>query len=467
MTFQRFSIRELAEGYRQKRWSPVDVVQDVLQRIETYEEDIGAWNYVCKEEAIAQARVAERVLSAGENPDLLCGIPIAVKDMIDVVGVPTTAGSPLLKNNVAKSDSTVVARLRGQGAVIIGKTNTDEFAFGATNENPFFGTVHNPWDHGRVSGGSSGGSAAALAAGLCAGALGTDTGGSIRVPAACCGVVGFKPGYGRVSRAGVIPLSYSFDTIGPLARCVDDVALLFDALAGPDPLDPTVVEDVDRPLPRREDLSGLRIGVPEHVVFDRVLDANVETVFRQALQLLEELGATIETVSIPLWEQAIAVALTIVLAEAAVYHEPWLQQHAHQYSEEVRYSLEAGRFIPASYYLNAQQARTLMQQQLHELMEDVPLIATPTIPIPAPPIGSGSVVVDNDGQPVFGALAKFTEYGSVVGLPTISLPSGFTPAGLPVGLQLMSPLYTERALLAVAALFEEAAALPNLVPRFL
>jgi aspartyl-tRNA(Asn)/glutamyl-tRNA(Gln) amidotransferase subunit A len=446
---------ELAAAIRQKNLSPVEVTCAFLDRIESQNRSLNAFVTIMGEEAMAAARAAE---AAKEPCGPLHGVPLALKDLIDVAGHRTTAGSRLLAANVAQQDATVVTRLKGAGAIIIGKTATHEFAFGSTSDSPFHGPVRNPWNLEMIPAGSSGGSGAAVAAGLVPIAMGSDTGGSIRMPASHCGVVGLKPTYGRVSKAGVIPLSWSLDHVGPLAASVADAATVLGIIAGADPLDqaalPVPVGAYAAAAASPGDLKGVRIGLPV-AWLDGPIDAEVRACFDRAVERLRDLGAQIEPVELPPVDVMAFVNRLITFGEVGAYHAPFLKERAADYAPDVRLRMELGQFISARDYLVGQRLRAELARQMHQVMAQVDALVTPVMPIPPSRIGQAMWEYgDGQREPVVEAMIRFCAPISVTGQPAFSLPAGFTANGLPVGLQLIGRVFEEAALIRIAAAFE-------------
>jgi aspartyl-tRNA(Asn)/glutamyl-tRNA(Gln) amidotransferase subunit A len=370
----------------------------------------------------------------------------------------TTAGSKVLAGFRPGFDAAVVERLNAAGAIAIGKTALHEFAYGPTGVNPHYGTPQNPWDPGRVPGGSSSGSAVAVAADLVPWAIGSDTGGSIRIPAALCGIVGIKPTYGRVSRHGVLGLSWSMDHVGPMARTVEDAALALTAMAGFDPNDPA---SADVPAPDftagiGEGVAGLRIGVVRDYFF-RNVEPGVGAAVEEAARVLARLGADVTEVSFPLAAQSSVINLPIQLSEAATYHRALLAEHWGEYSPMVRGRLMPGFAVTAAMYLNGQRARALLTRQAQELLTRVDLLLTPTQPVGAPRIEDETVTIDGHSEGVVNALTRLTRPFNLTGLPAISVPCGFTGSGLPVGLQLAGRAWEEGLVLRAAHAYERAA----------
>ncbi|HIM45972.1 MAG TPA: hypothetical protein EYM34_06895, partial [Alphaproteobacteria bacterium] len=355
------SIAELAQGYRDKSFSPVDAARAYFARIAQHNDKINAFVTLCEEDALAEAKQAETEIAAGQWRGPMHGIPIGHKDLYQTAGVRSTAGSRVLENHVPDSDATGVARLKQAGAVMLGKLNTHEFAYGPTNDSSMFGPCRNPWDPTRFSGGSSGGSGAAVALRLCAGATGSDTGGSIRMPSACCGITGLKPTYGRTSRAGIYPLCWTMDHSGPMTRSAEDAALMFQPMPGPDGRDAAVA---DRAVPDYAaaldgDIKGLRIGVPTHYFFDRAIPEIAEAA-QNAIAVLEGLGAEVREVDIAHIDHAAAAALVLYLSEGTAYHDDHIATIGELYTDQVRLFLEIGNYVLAKDYLHAQRYRTLL-----------------------------------------------------------------------------------------------------------
>lgn len=437
-------IHELASLIESGEVSPVEVTEAFLARIDVHNGSLNAYVTVDEEGARAAAETAEKEIKTGNYRGALHGIPVAHKDLYATAGLRTTGGSRVLENNVPDTDATVVARLKAAGMVTLGKANTHEFAYGPTNEVSMFGPVHNPWDTARISGGSSGGSGAAVAAGLAPIASGSDTGGSIRMPSSLCGLTGLKPTYGRVPRTGILPLCWTMDHAGPLARSARDASLFLQAVAGADGLDEASAE---KPVPDYSaeisgDVAGLRIGVPRAMFFDRAQAEVVEHV-NAALEVFEGLGARLVDVEVANAGHAAAAALAIYLAEATAYHDDTLDDRADLYSEQVRTFLELGDQLLAKDYLHAQRFRKLLGRELNRVFADVDVIAVPATPITATPMGAETVDINGEPDGVFGALLRNTEPFNLTGLPAIVAPCGFDASGMPVSLQLVAPAFTE------------------------
>ena len=453
------SIAELGALFKRKAVSPVEVTRAVLDRIEALDKDLNAYITVLREPALRAARQAERAIRAGRTLGPLHGVPISLKDLFATRGIRTTNGSKITADHVPDRDSTVAARLAAAGAILLGKVNMHEFAFGPTGVNPHYGTARNPWDRGRVTGGSSSGSGAAVAAGLCHGSMGTDTGGSVRIPAALCGIVGLKPTYGRVSRAGVTTLSWSLDHPGPMTRTVRDAALMLQAIAGYDPADPAAspakVPSYTRGL--GADLKGLRVGLPTDFFRDLV-DPEVEAAVQAAAKLMQGLGAKVVEVSLPHFQYAAAIALVILTAEATAYHAPYLRSRPADYGADIRERLRLGHFLTATQYLNAQRARTSLLDDTRAAFGAVQAILSPAAPIAAPRIDEFTIQWPTRREDARSALPRFTRPWNLTGLPTISVPCGFTSGGLPIGLQIAGKPFDEPTVLRIAHAYEQATA---------
>jgi aspartyl-tRNA(Asn)/glutamyl-tRNA(Gln) amidotransferase subunit A len=450
------SLSGLSALIQRREVSPVEATRAVLERVQKYDCQLNSFITLLRDEALAEAQANEDEIRAGRYRGPLHGIPIAVKDLYYTKGIRTTAGSKVLLDFKPAYDATVVTRLRDAGAILIGKLNMHEFARGATSASSLAGACRNPWDTLRVPGGSSGGSAAAVAAGLCFGALGSDTGGSIRIPSACCGIVGLKPTYGRVSRYGVFPLSWSLDHVGPMTRTVTDAALMLQVIAGHDRHDPTtrtaVVPDYRTAL--TAGIEGARLGIPQEFYFEQ-LDSEVRDSVRAAIRTLERAGAQVEEVSLPLSKYAAAAGRIISLAEAAEIHERFLKTRAADYTPDVRAALLTGQLLLAKHYLKAQRLRSLIRQEMAAALRRVDALVTPTIPIPAPAIGQTTVNIGAEPADVAGALSRLTRPANLTGFPAISLPCGFTAGNLPIGLQLTGRPFAEATVVQLAYAYEQ------------
>jgi aspartyl-tRNA(Asn)/glutamyl-tRNA(Gln) amidotransferase subunit A len=462
-------LERLAALVAGRKVSPVELVESALARIERLNPRINAFLTVTAEEARAAARIAEREIGRGRYRGPLHGIPISLKDNIATRGVRTTAGSKILADFLPAEDAAAAQKLRRAGAILLGKTNMHEFAYGVTTENPHYGAARNPWALDRITGGSSGGSAAALAAGMGWGSLGSDTGGSIRIPAALCGVVGLKPTFGRVSGSGVVPLSRSLDHVGPLASSVAGVALLLSAVAGSDPRDELAA--ATRPVPdysaglRRRRLAGLRLGRPREFFFARV-DQGVRRAVESAAGEFERLGARILEVSLPHVAGSLDPSAEIAMAEATAYHlgAGYFPARAGDYGEDVRRLLERGLQVRAVDFLAALETRKAVAADFDSAWGQVDLLFAPVTPIAAPRLGARLVRVGSSEETVRAALLRLCRPANFAGIPAISLPCGFTGEGLPVGLQLLARPWDEARLLRAASAYERAAGWQNRHP---
>jgi aspartyl-tRNA(Asn)/glutamyl-tRNA(Gln) amidotransferase subunit A len=448
------TIREAAEALRRRSYSALELTTATLARIERLNPTLHAFITVTAEEALLEAREADTELAAGKDRGPLHGIPIALKDVFYTRGVPTTGGSPVYRNFVPDRDAFAVARLKAAGAVMLGKLNMHELAYGITSANPHFGAVCNPWNTKHSPGGSSGGSGVAVAAGLAYAALGTDTGGSIRIPASFCGTVGLKPTYGRVSRRGVMPLSWSLDHVGPLANSVRDAALVLNAIAGHDLADAAssrhpVVDFV----PVECAVRGLRVGFPENFFFER-LDADVELSVRGAIARLESLGADVKPVKLPDIAALNAVGRMILLCEASAMMEPHMGNRS-QFGPDVLALLDQGRVLPATDYIHAQRLRKRMVSEFAQVWLQVDCLVAPTTPNTAPRIGDETVKVGGHKEDVRLATTRLVRSMNLLGLPALSIPCGLNGDGLPVGLQIIGPPFEESLILRVGAALED------------
>lgn len=454
------TIGDAARLLRRSKISPVELTEAMLTRIERLNSSLRAYITVLPDEARAAARQAERDILNGRYRGPLHGIPICLKDNIWTRGVRTTAGSHVLRDFVPDSDSVVARRLRQGGAILLGKTNLHEFAYGITSINPHYGWVRNPWDTTRISGGSSGGSAAALAAGLAYGSMGTDTGGSIRTPSAWCGVVGLKPSYGLVSMQGIVPLASSLDHAGPMGRCVEDVALLLEAVAGADALNHRARND---PALRyshllRRPIRGMRLGWPVRGCFENGL-REMEAAVSRSARVLQSQGATLHEISLDGAEAALPSANTVAGAEAAAYHisAGYYPIHSREYGRDVRDRLRRGTKISAVDYLRALRARALLLRIFERAFERVDAILVPTLPLTAPTPDTQVVRLGGHQESLREAVLRFSRPANFTGLPAISVPCGMTREGLPIGLQIIAPHWKESRILRIAYRYEQAA----------
>jgi aspartyl-tRNA(Asn)/glutamyl-tRNA(Gln) amidotransferase subunit A len=450
------TIARAAKALRARELSPLELTESYLRRIDRLNPRVNAYITVTAERALADARRATEAFAAGEIRGPLHGIPVALKDLYETAGIRTTGGAKIHADHVPTRDCPVARRLREAGTVLLGKLNTHEYAYGVTTNNPHFGPTRNPWDLERIPGGSSGGSGAAIAAGLATATMGTDTGGSIRMPASVCGVVGLKPSYGRVSKAGVLPLSYLFDHAGPITRTVEDAALVLNAIAGYDPADASSVrvpvEDFTAAL--GAGVRGLRIGVPRDYFFWRLEDEVAEAV-ECALGELRGLGADVRDVEIPGVEAGVAATFGLVLAEAQAIHAESMRTRPADFGADVRELLS----LPAAgapALMHALRARDALTEAMRSVLESVDVLVTPTTPITAARIGQNAVRTGGVDQPVLTAMIRCTAPFNATHLPALSLPCGFTSAGLPVGLQIAGRPFGEATVLRAGHAYEQA-----------
>jgi len=449
------SIEQAGRLLRRREISPVELVEASLARIERWNPRLHAFLTVIAEQARGQAKRAEREIRQRNVRGPLHGIPISLKDNFWTRGIRTTAGSKILADFVPEKDSDVAAALARAGAILLGKTNMHEFAYGITGENPHYGSSRNPWAPDRISGGSSGGSAVAVATGMGFASLGTDTGGSIRVPAALCGIVGLKPTYGLVSTEGVVPLGVSFDHVGPLARSVTDACIVLEAIAGKYPRGAT--QPSYRAL-RKNRLRRFRLGWPKDLFFERV-NPEIQNAIGAAAKKFASIGARLVEVPLPHVAESVERASNVIVAEASYFHESqgYYPSRSEDYGDDVRGHLEWGHNLRAVDYLGGIDARQRVQADFDAALESVDAILAPTSPILAPAIGESHVRVPGERETTVRAeLLRMTRPSNITGLPSISIPCGFTQHGLPIGMQLIGPRWGEACLLAIALAYEEA-----------
>jgi aspartyl-tRNA(Asn)/glutamyl-tRNA(Gln) amidotransferase subunit A len=442
MTAKFPTITTLAADLRARRTTSQAVVDACLDRIAAGDPAINAFITVLADEARDQARQADRELAAGGDRGPLHGIPIALKDLFDLRGTPTTAASHLRRGHVADADALVVSRLRDAGAIVVGKNNLHEFAFGTTNEDSAFGVVRHPLAPNRSPGGSSGGSAAAVLAGMACASIGTDTGGSIRIPAAACGLVGLKPALEDLPTAGVVPLSDTLDHVGPICRSVADAALLYQAMRG-----------TPATAPQARHLHGLKIGVLGGY-FTALLDSEVARVFADACARLSDAGIVVENATIPHAADIAPIYLHIVLAEAAAYHATALEQRPADYTPNVRIRLEMGRYILAEDYVRAMRGRSVLSRDVEAALSRHDALLLPSLAVPATRLGDATVRIGSSEEAVRNITLRLTQLFNLTGHPAITLPCGQTKEGLPVGAQLVGPRHSTAELLQIAATVE-------------
>ena len=437
------SLLDAARLLQRRELSPVELTRACLERIASGNDASRAFITVMSEQALADAQRAEKEIGKGRYRGPLHGIPVSVKDLMDVAGTPTTSGSSVPARKPAH-DAPVVANLKRAGAIIVGKTNLHEFAFGTTTDETAFGAVRNPHDRSRSAGGSSAGAAVALVEGMCYGSVGTDTGGSIRIPAAACGVTGLKPTYGEISAEDVVPLSTTCDHVGPLALTVADAAMLYYAMTDGDASADLVPETAEGPL---------WLGVPVPYFLDK-LDEGTRTAFARSRALLADSGHSIADLSIAHAERTADVYLHIVLPESAWYHTPLLEKYADKYSPGVRLRLEMGRYVLAEDYVRAMHARTVLRRAVDKALEGLDALLLPALAIGAPPLGAALVAIDGTSEPVRAMMLRLTQLFNITGHPAIAVPCGTGADGLPRAIQLVGHRGGTERLLAVAAAVE-------------
>jgi aspartyl-tRNA(Asn)/glutamyl-tRNA(Gln) amidotransferase subunit A len=443
------SVRQLHESIVEGSLKPSEIVECFIERVTRLDTKLNSYITLDKKGARAAAQQADKNLRSLTKIPPLFGIPVAVKDIFMTKGLPTTCASKVLDGKIFPRDATVIQKLREAGAIILGKLNMHEFAFGSTSDSSYYGPVHNPWNLARVAGGSSGGSAAAVAAGLTPFSLGTDSGGSIRIPSALCGIVGLKPTYGLVSRSGVIPLAWSLDHVGPMVRYVEDAGTVLD-----------VISDVEwrvGNVPKK-----FRIGIPRELDADQV-DRSVRQIFEKDMSHLKAEGHTLLEVDFPYREMG-TVNDVIITTEASSYHEEGLREHPELYGQPVRERLQTGLVIAATEYIRVQRLRSQYITEVRRLFRRVDVIAMPTTPMPATKIGQSLLKVEGETLAVMPAFLYFTRVFNLLGFPAISIPFGFTSNGLPVGVQFGAAPHREEWLLNLGSQLEESLQLTRITP---
>ena len=456
-TLMHMSIAALAGRIRAKQVSPVEVTEAHLERIEAVEPMVNAFITRLDDQARAAARQAEREIVAGSYRGALHGVPMGLKDLYWTRGIRTTSGSTIDADFVPSQDSAVAEKLAQAGAVLMGKLNTVEFAFGAKEHSPAYGDARNPWDLGRITGGSSTGSGAAVAARMLPLAMGSDTAGSVRQPACLSGVTGFKPSYGLVSRYGITPISATLDHAGPLVRTAEDVGLVMNAIAGYDPRDPGAVartaEDYTEGI--GDGIRGLRLGIPWDYISE-ALDPEVEDAFRAAVRVIESLGASVEEVSVPEFRFSGAMLTAIGGTEAVDVHYENFRDRAREYHQVIRRRIESARFIPGFSYVKAQRMRRLLGIRLAEVFGRVDLLALPSLGVTAIPLGAETITIRGRRFVEQEVMTRTMHIFDMNGVPAISVPCGFDGKGLPIGLQLAGPLFGDRLVLRAANAYQAA-----------
>jgi aspartyl-tRNA(Asn)/glutamyl-tRNA(Gln) amidotransferase subunit A len=445
------TIAEAADLLARREIASVELTEAHLRRIDAHDTHLNSFITITSDHALTQARAADAELTRGVRRGPLHGIPLALKDLYDTAGIRTTAGSTFFADRVPDTDARAVTLLYQAGAVLLGKLNMHEWALGVTNINPHYGPSRNPWDPSRITGGSSGGAAAALAAGLCMGALGSDTGGSIRIPSSLCGIVGLKPTFGRVSLQGVIPLSWNLDHAGPMARTVTDAALLLQAIAGYDPDDPvSVALPVDHLLATiNAGVTGWRIALATDAHFGEA-DPEVISAVRRAATVFEELGARVEAVDLSQGREAAQMNALMTTSDAAAFHRDRLRDHPHRFGADVLARMERGAQFTSTEYILARRFQSEWRRRLERLFEQFDLLLTPATPITAP------VIEGLDAIEAARQLTRCTAPFNLAGLPALSAPCGLSAAGLPIGLQIVAAPWNEARVLRAGRAFENA-----------
>lgn len=461
------SLTAVAQAIAQKRLSSREVTQSCLDRIAAWQPRLNAFMAIEAEAALVAADAADAALAKGKISGPLHGVPLAHKDMYYDAGHVVTCGSKIRRDFVATTTSTALQRLKDAGTIRLGALQMVEFAYGPTGHNSHYGAVHNPFAIDHITGGSSSGSGSAVAARLTFAALGSDTGGSIRMPAHFCGVTGLKTTYGRISRAGAMPLSQSLDTVGPLARTAEDCALLLGLMAGADPADPTASADPvpDYAAATRESIKGLTIGVPTAFYVDD-LDPEVAKILDETITVLKREGANVVTVELPDQRQLTAACQLVLAVEAASFHKRWLIERPGDYGPQVLMRLQNGLAIPGVSYLEAMRWRGPALAAFNAAVADVDAVIAPVAPVPAPTIAESDVGNSPDAESVIQRLTRFTRPINYLGLPSLAIPAGFTNAGLPVGMQLIGRSFDEAMLLRIGAAFQRATDFHDRVPKF-
>ena len=454
----KLTISEIAPMIQAREVSPVDLTEAALAEAERRQPTLNSFITIMREQAMEQAEQAEDELSRGQYRGPLHGIPIGIKDNIATGGIKTTLGTRVLKDHVPDEDAEVVRRSKEAGAIILGKENLEEFAAGATSNNPHYGAVHNPWGLDHVPGGSSGGGGANVAAGVTFASLGTDLGGSVRLPGAFCGVVGLKQTFGRVSQRGLLVTSFNGDHIGPMTRSVRDSALVLQAIAGYDPLDPSTVPVPvdDYALVMERGIQGLTMGIPSNHYFE-LLDPEVEAAVRRAIAALEELGVVSREVSLPNMQYVGALRFA-AMADSMVTHEPYIASNREDYGPDTLYRTLAGQFVLGRDYSKAMKVQRIIKEEHARVLQDVDFLVTPTTPMPAPRIDATTIEVDGKAQkvrgPGSGHVSRNTSPENATGFPAITVPCGFSELGLPIGLQFIGRPWEEGNMFRIANAYE-------------
>ena len=448
------SIFELSKKIQDSKLSPVEVTEAYLERIYQLNPIYNTYISIFNESIQNAHQLSKKLNSKSSLP--LYGIPIAIKDLFDIKGYPTTLANKTFLNNIASRDSTVIEKLKNAGAIILGKLNLHNIAFGTTNESSYYGPTHNPWNTEFITGGSSGGSAASVISNMCVAALGSDTGGSVRIPASLCGVVGLKPTYGLISTFGVAPLAPSLDHIGPLTKNVEDAALLLNVMVGYDPNDPLSIKtkSVDYVQACQNNINNMKIGVCKELFFDDI-DDQTHNIVQKAIEKLEGLGAKVIPIEIPSVSLSRSVAFIMLSAEAASIHDKFLKISPLNYSGDVRSRLYLGNLFQSSHYLKAQKLRSVFINLFNKSMENIDVLISPTTPIPATKLGVDQTTINGKNKYVNSLLPTLTTPFNLTGAPSISIPCGFTDENLPIGLQISAKSFKEENIIRVAYTYEK------------
>ena len=461
-----YSLMSLSKLIKSREISPVDITQMYLDRIESLEPKLHSYITVLRDNALKDAKKAESEILNGNYRGILHGIPYSIKDLFFTKGIRTTMGSKLYDSHIPGYSSTIVGKLEQAGAVLLGKNNLNIFAFGTTGLNPEYGEARNPWNEQLITGGSSSGSASAVVAGECVFSIGSDTGGSIRIPASLCGIVGFKPTYGLISKHGAFPHSWSLDHPGPMTRNVMDCAAVLNVIAGYDSNDPSSIHNkcADFTSNLNGDISGIKIGLPREM-YALPVSGEVYNAIQQAINKFESMGAIVKEVSWPMFDKAMAIANTIKMPEVASYYGKLVKEHGSEIFEPVRMRLESGFFISACDYIQAQRARVLFIRNSLEMMEDVDAVLSPTTPVTAFKMDTDDTYDCEIGGMTRNVVPLLTQYVAPFSLnafPAISLICGFSDEGLPIGLQIAGKHREEEKVLQIAYAYEQAAGLNNI-----
>ena len=454
------SLAEISTMIENKQISPVEIIEECSKRTKRLQPDLNAYITFLEDEAKKKAKIVEQEIMKEGLKSPLHGIPIALKDLYYTKGILTSAGSQLLSDFKPDYNGTIVDRLNHCGAILMGKTNLHEFAFGPTNEDSYYGPTRNPWDTSRITGGSSGGSAITVATGMAYMAMGTDTGGSVRIPAALCGTVGFKPTYGMASLYGIIPLSFTLDHPGPLTRSVYDAEITMDAITGYDPKDPCIGKykgkgtHFAKELKTMDNLKGVKIGIPSNFYFDKV-DYEVDKLVKNAISNFRQLGAEISYVQIPHLDIVPVISTIIMFSEAAFYHKDKLAAHPDQYKPAVKERLEQGMRYSAIDYISALQEREKIINAWNEAISNVDAVVTPTLPVTAYKIGTKTVTTRGKEESAREMCVRHTRFANTTGSPALSIPCGLTPNGLPAGIMIMGRNHDDLTVLKIGYTYEK------------